>query len=352
MISAILVFAFLIFFHELGHFLFAKWTGVLVEKFSIGFGPVLISKKWGETEYMISAIPLGGYVKMYGENPDEENEIEESLKDRAFSNKKLWQRFLIVFAGPFFNFILAVILFALIFKVGFPHLLPTIGKIQKGMPAYEAGLKPGDKIVGINSYKIKFWDDLSEHIKNNAGKKLIFKIERGNKIFETTIIPKVSESKNIFGETIKVGLIGVSPKGDVIKVSYGFFESINKALVKTYDMTVLMIEGIKKMIQRIVPADSIGGPIMIFQLAKTTADQGILSLLHFMAFISINLAILNLLPIPVLDGGHLLFYAIEGITRRPVSVKVREKAQMIGLALILLLMFFAFYNDIMRIVRG
>lgn len=352
MISAIAVFAFLIFFHELGHFIFAKWSGVLVEKFSIGFGPTIISRKWGETEYAISAIPLGGYVKMYGENPDEEEEVDKSLLDRAFSHKKLWQKTLIVFAGPFFNFILAVFLFALIFMVGFPHLLATVGKIQENMPAYASGIKTGDKILRINSTKIEYWDDMSEYIKEHPDKQLAFEIERKDEIVTLRITPKISESKNLFGESIKVGLIGISPQGDVLNVSYGFFDSINRGLVKTYDMTILMLQGIQKMIQRIVPADNIGGPIMIFQMAKTTADQGILSLLHFMAFISINLAILNLLPIPVLDGGHLLFYAIEAVTRRPVSIKIREKAQMLGLSLLLMLMFFAFYNDIMRIIKG
>ncbi len=352
MLSAILVFAFLIFFHELGHFIFAKWAGVLVQKFSIGFGPVLISKKIGETEYALSAIPLGGYVKMYGENPDEEEQIDEKLKHRSFSHKPLIKKTLIVFAGPLFNFILAVILFSFIYMVGFPHLLATVGNVQKDMPAYSAGIKTGDKILKINDRPIRFWDDLSKYIKKHPSEKLVFQIERNNQIITVSVKPKITESKNIFGETIKVGLVGISPKGDTINVSYGLFESLQKGLIKTYDMSKLMLVGIVKMIQRVIPANNIGGPIMIFQLAKTTADQGILSLLHFMAFISINLAILNLLPIPILDGGHLLFYLIEAIRRKPVSVAFREKAQMVGLALILTLMFFAFYNDIMRIVKG
>lgn len=352
MISAVLVFALLIFFHELGHFLFAKWSGVLVEKFSIGFGPVLISKKWGETEYALSAIPLGGYVKMYGENPGEEAEVSEDLKSRSFSHKTLWQRSLIVFAGPFFNFVLAVLLFAFIFIVGFPQMLSTVGDIHKEMPAHAAGLQTGDKVLKINGENVTYWDDMSDFIKGHAGEPLAFEVERSGEILSLTIIPKMSESRNLFGETIQVGLIGVGPAGDFETVSYGIGESLQKGLIKTYDMSVLMLQGIQKMIQRVVPADNIGGPIMIFQLAKTTADQGMISLLHFMAFISINLAILNLLPIPILDGGHLMFYAIEAITRKPVSIQVREKAQMIGLALILMLMFFAFYNDIMRIVKG
>jgi regulator of sigma E protease len=352
MISAILVFAFLIFFHELGHFLFAKLFGVFVQKFSLGFGPVLISKKIGETEYALSAIPLGGYVKMYGENPDEEDLVEENLKHRAFSHKPLIQKTLIVFAGPLFNFILAVVLFSFIYMVGFPHLLSTVGNVQKDMPAYSAGIKSGDKIIKINDKPIKYWDDLSKYIKKHPDRVLTFEIERNNEIITVSVKPKITESSNIFGEKIKVGLIGISPKGDVISVSYGFFESLNKGMIKTYEMSKLMIVGIVKMIQRVIPANNIGGPIMIFQLAKTTADQGILSLLHFMAFISINLAILNLLPIPVLDGGHLFFYLIEAIRRKPVSAAFREKAQMVGIALILMLMFFAFYNDIMRIVKG
>lgn len=348
-VSAVIVFGLLIFFHELGHFLFAKFFKVYVEKFSIGFGPSIFSKKFGETEYLISAVPLGGYVKMYGEDPSVE--IPEEMKKRAFSHKPLFQRSLIVFAGPLFNFLLAIVLFALINMFGAKALLPVVDEVQEGMPAYAVGLKSGDKILKIDGKEIKFWNEMSEIIRQNPGKELEFTILRGDKEIVLKITPTLSKTKNIFGEETTVGLIGITPKAEFVTVKYGFLEAINEGVVKTYEVTKLTIVGIIKIFQRIIPADNIGGPIMIFQMAKETAEIGVNSLLAFMAVISINLAILNLLPVPILDGGHLLFYFIEAITRRPVSLRVREYANMIGLALLLSLMAFAFYNDIVRIFQ-
>ncbi|MGA1846449.1 RIP metalloprotease RseP [Deferribacter abyssi] len=347
-ISAILVFGVLVFIHEFGHFIFAKLFNVKVLRFSIGFGPIVFTKKWGETEYAISLIPLGGYVKMYGENMEEG--IDESDKDRAFLEKPVWHRFLIVFAGPLFNYLLAVIVFAVLFITGVNEFLPVIGEVKKDMPAYSAGLRAGDKILQIDGKPIKYWDDMSQYIKGKAGQKIILKIERNGKVLSLEVVPKKTVVKNIFGEDHEVGLIGIVPKGDTILVSYNPVKAIILGLEKTNEITKLTLVGIVKIIQRVVPADNIGGPIMIFQMAKQTAETGFASLLAFMAVISINLAILNLLPIPVLDGGHLFFYIIEMIRGRPVSVKVREVSQYIGLALLIALMFFAFYNDISRII--
>jgi regulator of sigma E protease len=348
-IAAVVVFGLLIFFHELGHFLFAKFFKVYVEKFSIGFGPAIFSKKLGDTEYLISAIPLGGYVKMYGEDPS--LDIPNEMKIKAFSHKPLYQRSLIVFAGPLFNFLLAIVLFAVINMFGAKALLPVVGEIQEGMPAYSAGLKSGDKILKIDGKEVKFWDEMSEIIRNNPEKELEFTVLREDRQITLKITPTLSKTKNIFGEEVDVGLIGITPKAEFTTVRYGFFGAINEGLNKTYEVTKLTIVGIIKIFQRIIPADNIGGPIMIFQMAKQTAEVGVNSLLAFMAVISINLAILNLLPVPILDGGHLLFYFIEAVTKRPVSLRVREYANMIGLALLLSLMVFAFYNDIARIFQ-
>ncbi|MDK2791546.1 MAG: regulator of sigma protease [Deferribacteres bacterium] len=349
-IAAIVVFGLLVFFHELGHFLFAKYFKVYVEKFSIGFGPDIVSKKYGETVYSISAIPLGGYVKMFGE--DIKADIPQEMKAKAFSHKPLYQRALIVFAGPLFNFILAIVLFAVINMVGMPMLLPVIDKVQAGMPAFSAGINSGDKIIKINDKEIKYWDEMSSIIKENPGKPLIVTVLRGQEELTFTITPKLSKSRNLFGEEVSVGLIGVTPKDRFVTVRYNPIDAINKGLEKTYEVTKLTVVGIIKIFQKVVPADNIGGPIMIFQMAKQTAQIGINSLLAFMAVISINLAILNLLPVPVLDGGHLLFYLIEAVFRRPVSIKVREYANMVGIALLLALMMFAFYNDIIRIIKN
>jgi len=349
-IAAVVVFGLLVFFHELGHFLFAKYFKVYVEKFSIGFGPSILSKKYGETEYLISAIPLGGYVKMYGEDPSAD--IPEEMRKKAFSHKPLFQRTLIVFAGPLFNLILAIFLFAIINMFGMPMILPVIDKVQEGMPAFDAGIKSGDKILSINGIDVKYWDEMSSIIKKNPGKTLEIKVLRGSEQLTIKIMPKLSKSKNIFGEEVSVGLIGVTPKNEFIIVRYNPLDAITKGFEKTYEVTKLTIVGIVKIFQKVVPADNIGGPIMIFQMAKETAQIGINSLIAFMAVISINLAILNLLPVPVLDGGHLFFYLVEAVIRRPVSLKVREYANMVGLALLLALMVFAFYNDIVRIMHN
>lgn len=351
-ISAILVFGILVFIHEFGHFIFAKLFGVKVLRFSIGFGPVLISKKMGETEYALSLIPLGGYVKMYGENPDEEDAvISDDDAGKAFSNKPVWHRFFIVLAGPLFNYLLAIIIFSFIFMSGVEKLLPVIGEVKDGMPAAITGIQPGDKIIEIDGHKVNFWEDIGNYIKSKAGEPVNVKIDRDGNIISLTLVPKKEKVKNIFGEDKYVGLIGIMPKGDYIEVKYNLFESFVLGFKKTNEVTKLTLLGIVKIIQKVVPADNIGGPIMIFQMASETAKAGFSSLLAFMAVISINLAILNLLPIPVLDGGHLLFYIIEMIIRRPVSLKVRMVAQYIGLALLISLMFFAFYNDITRIIK-
>ena len=351
-VAAVIVFSVLVFFHELGHFVFAKFSGVYVERFSIGFGPVVLSKTWGETEYALSLIPLGGYVKMYGENPSEVDENDDNrLKGRSFNEQSLKARTAIISAGPIFNFILAALLFTVVYLIGVPRLLPIAGAIQEDMPA-NVFLQKGDVILSINDTKIEFWDEMSTIIRNHAGEKLLFKIKRDEQILDVNIIPKISITKNIFGEDVKVGLIGIQPDGTTINVVYNPAKAISLGLKKTYEVTKLTLVGIVKLVSRVIPADNIGGPILIFQMARDTAKAGLNSLLMFTAIISINLAILNLLPIPILDGGHLFFNLIEAITRKPVNLRMREVGQMIGLALILALTFFAFYNDIVRIIKG
>jgi regulator of sigma E protease len=348
-LSAILLLGILIFIHELGHFLFAKKSGVLVERFSIGFGPVLFSRKKGETEYVLSAIPLGGYVKMYGEGPDAE--IDEELKNRSFAHKPLKDRFAIVFAGPAFNFVLAILIYSAIFMIGTPRFLPSVGEVMEGAPAQAAGIKSGDMILSVDGTKLKYWDEMSSYISENPGKPLKLEIERNDKIISLTLTPETVKEKNVFGEEIEIGRVGIV-RGDAAEtVRLNPFSAVIKGFEQTYRVSELMIMGVVKIFQKVVPADSLGGPIMIVKMAKDSAETGIISFLSFMAIISINLGILNLLPIPVLDGGHLMFFTIEAITRRPVSMRVREIGQMMGLAFLLFVMFFAFYNDIMRFFK-
>jgi len=347
---AILLFGFLIFIHELGHFIFAKLSGVKVLKFSIGFGPRLIGKQIGDTEYLISAFPLGGYVQMAGEDP--EDETEDDKPERLYKNQPIYKRAFIIFAGPLFNFLTAVVIFFFIFMVGMPALLPVIGEVAQDTPAERAALLKGDRILEIDGKPLRDWSEMTRIIQASADKTINMKVQRDSEIFTVSITPERRTIKNIFGEDIEVGLIGVKPSEETTKIREGIAGSVEKAFLRTWEISYLTVTGIIKLIQRILPADTIGGPILIFQLAERQAEAGALNFFLFAAVISINLAILNLLPIPILDGGHLLFLGIEAARGKPVSEKTMAIAQRVGIVFILTLMIFAFYNDIARIITG
>jgi len=343
---AVLLFGFLIFIHELGHFLAAKLSGVKVLKFSIGFGPKIIGKQIGETEYLLSAIPLGGYVKMYGE--DVQDEIVEQA--RSFKHQPVYKKIFIVFAGPLFNILGAVLLFWIIFVGGIPVLKPVIGDVLQNSPAYTAGLKTGDRIIEIDGKKISTWFDMAQFIQQNPGKTLNFKIERNNELLELNIIAQTKEAKNLFGERVTVGQIGIKPAEEFFIKKEDPLTALNKSVEKCYEIIELTYLTIVKIFQKVVSTDVIGGPILIFQVAEKTAQQGWISFLSFAAIISINLGVLNLLPIPVLDGGHILFFLIEAIRKKPLSDKFIAVSQRIGIAFLFALMILAFYNDILRIL--
>lgn len=347
---AILLFGFVIFIHELGHFIVAKLNGVKVLKFSLGFGPVIIGKRIGETEYLLSAVPLGGYVKMLGE--DSEDEVDQADKDRAYQNKNIPRRAAIIFSGPLFNLLTAVVIFFFIFMIGVPTLLPTIGEVMPDTPAQKGGLIKGDRIAEIDGKAISEWVAMANVVHNSPGRPLSVKVLRSGETIELTLTPEKKQVKDIFGEAKEVGLIGVKPLGDTVTVKTGLVGSARSAVLKTWEISALTVIGIVKMIQRIIPADTIGGPILIFQLAEKQAAEGALNFLTFAAVISINLGVLNLLPIPVLDGGHLLFLGIEALRKKPVSEKAVMISQKVGIALLISLMLFAMYNDILRLISG
>ncbi len=340
----ILVLCVLIFVHELGHFLVAKKLGVGVEKFSLGFGPKIFGKKMGETEYLISAVPLGGYVKLTGEDPDEECEDRE----HSFTEASVWRRLAIVSAGPISNLLFAVLIFTLVYMLGVPSLSSVVGKVRIESPAIKAGLKANDKIVAIDGKEITLWDELREIVHNSANKELVLKVERNSQELEIKVTPESQQTKNLFGESITVGLIGIEPTSNLITEKYDPITAVYKGFQKTWEITYLTIISIKKLIQRVIPADNIGGPIFILKMAGDQAKAGLLSLAFFIALLSINLGILNLLPIPILDGGHILFFLIEALIGKPIAAKKREVAQQVGIAMLISLMVFAFYNDIMR----
>ncbi|MGA9177073.1 MAG: RIP metalloprotease RseP [Desulfobacterales bacterium] len=347
-VSLIIVLGVLIFFHELGHFLVARLLGVGVERFSLGFGPKLIGKTIGITEYQISAIPLGGYVKMIGESPD--SELDPSDIPISFTHKHVFKRILIVAAGPFFNILLALIIFFGIFQIsGLLILKPDIGAVNEGTPAYMAGLKKNDLVVSIDGVDISSWEDMANAIMASKGKTLAISVLRGDKILTKNVTPEVKKFKNIFNEDVDRYVIGITASGEVFKKNLNFFQAVSESINQTYQITALTIKGVVKLFQGTVSPKTLGGPIMIAQMAGQQAKEGVVNLIFFIALISINLAILNFLPIPVLDGGHLLFFFIEAIKGSPVSVKVREISQQAGIFVLILLMIYVFYNDIARV---
>jgi regulator of sigma E protease len=445
-LSFIIVLGVLIFFHEFGHFIVARLFGVGVEKFSLGFGPRLIGKKVGITDYRISAIPLGGYVKMVGEEPDADIKPEDI--ELSFTHKHVAKRMLIVAAGPVFNILLAILIFFVFFSItgiedikptirqvqtgsaaqkaglqvddlivsindkditawydldeaitesqgkplalgvarngslvmikvtpelkqgmdllgdsisyydigisAFPELKAIVGDVNAGFPAEKAGLKTGDQIVSINGIPIENWRQMQSIISSSGGVELSLFVKRDDEILKVGLTPQQVETKNHLGEVEKRYLIGIStqptaiPQADRVTKRLHPIKASVESVKRTYSVCVLMVRSVVKMIDGSIPKENLGGPIMIAKMAGDQARQGIDKLVQFIAFISINLAIINLLPIPVLDGGHLLFFSIEAIKRRPVSVKVREVAQQVGLFILIMLMILVFYNDITR----
>lgn len=444
---AVIFFGILIFIHELGHFIFAKLVGVKVLKFSLGFGPKVLGRKIGETEYVISAIPLGGYVKPLGEEPGEE--IKEEDKHRAFNFQPVWKRALIILAGPAFNLILAYIIFVIFLSMRLPVLIPdlervtntTIENIKQDSPAMKAGLKKGDVIVSISGKDISTWLEVNEKIWENpgkelnlgvergnelidirvvpgsekikdhegkervignigisktsttiadvleaspamkagfksddtivsidgedistwpemqkiisgsAGKELTVKVSRGNKLIDIRVVPEAKEIKDHDGKEVVVGLIGVSKKLDVLLIqSSGLPDSLKKGLEAVYRWSALVLQVVGKLFTGTVSAKQIGGPILIVDAAAKAASLGIATYFNFVAVISINLAIFNLFPIPVLDGGHLVFLSVETLRGRPLSERITGFLTKAGFAMLMLLVAFIFYNDIMRVI--
>lgn len=351
LISFIIVLGLLIFVHELGHFLFAKIFKVRVLKFALGFGPKLIGWQRGDTEYKVCAFPLGGYVKMYGDNPEEEIAANEA--GYAFTRKPLWQRFIIVAGGPVFNLIFAVFLFALVFGIaGIPHPMPgtEIGQVAPDSPAEAAGLQSGDIILEINGQQTKEWENISLLIRDSQGKPITIVVRRGDERLTFTGQPTQQEVKNIFGEVVdKRLLLGITRTSEMFYEPIGPVTALITGFTQTWNFIHLTVVGIIKIFQQVVPATELGGPILIAQLAGQQMEVGWLNLVYFMAIISINLGILNLLPIPILDGGHLVFYTVEAIRRKPMSAQTQGICQQIGLVLLLSLMLFVFYNDLVRV---
>lgn len=440
----IVVLGVLIFFHELGHFLVARFFGVGVERFSLGFGPRLFGKTIGRTDYRISLVPLGGYVKMVGEEPDAPLPPEDV--PYSFTHKSVGKRALIVFAGPLFNVLLAVVIFtAGLYFAGLPSIRPVVRNVESGGPAQQEGIREGDVIRSIDGRAVASWRDIDAAADRSQGRPLSLTIDRGGQRLEFVVAPQPASARNIFGDEVtyydlgikgyaeisalvdevmegmpaaeagmqrgdrivaidgqpidrwetmqemvassqgrtmtftvlrgettlemaitpdeiqEPDLLGVKqivyrigirragiviPDEDQVTVRLGLLGSVSQGMGQTWNVIRATGHFFVKMFERKVSSEAIGGPIRIAQMANQQAQEGLLALFYFIAIISVNLAIINLLPIPVLDGGHLLFYAIESIKGKPVSIRTREAAQQVGLFLLLMLMVFVFYNDI------
>ncbi len=353
LISFIVCLGILIFVHELGHFLFAKLFKVRVLKFSLGFGPKIYSKTVGETVYQLSALPLGGYVKMFGENPDEQAEVDSSDRDASFAHKSVGQRFLIVLAGPVFNLLFSLILFFFVFFfMGLPDSRDTtkIGEVTADSPAAEAGVLSGDTILTINGHATEQWMDVLNLVKDSRGEALHFVLARDNEEVALVVIPAIQPVKNIFGEKVEERyMIGIVKAEELFYTPTGLVGAFQAACAQTWMYISLTVLGFVKLIQQVVPVSELGGPILIAQIAGKQMQAGWINFVFFTGLLSVNLGILNLLPIPVLDGGHLMFLSFEAIRRKPMSEKMQIFAQQLGIAFLGVAMIFVFYNDLARI---
>ena len=432
-VAFLILIGFLIWFHELGHFLIAKLFGVKVEVFSIGFGPPLIAKKFGDTVYQLASVPLGGYVKLYGE--------EEKLEDpRAFSSKPPWQKILIAFGGPLFNIVLTIFLLTVVFYVGVdvPKYMkgpPLVGYVDKSSWAERAGLRAGDKILQIGDFRIEKWEDIRKAIVESAlskGEKITLKVEREGKVITlTTEAPKLETGREnpginpliepvvgkVFREipglgpspAYQIGLkegdrilrvngvpveswhkavefirsgkgnpirltlerqgkviekevvpatdprtkkpvLGIAPRVETLKEKHSLSESVELAVNRTWELTVLTFKVLGGLLTGEVSIKTLGGPIAIAQFAGQAAQSGIVPYISSMAFISLQLGIFNLLPLPILDGGLILLFLIEMFRRKPLPEKFKEYWQRVGFALIVSLMVFVVINDILRLI--
>ena len=375
-VAAIFVFGLLVLVHELGHFMVAKLTGMRVDEFAIGFGPKLWSRKYGETLYAIRAVPLGGFNRIAGmdyeiiermgneaeEKADDggresgwrryipsvnrENVVmvpdDEGAGERAYFRRPIWARMLMVLAGSFMNFILPLFIFFGIFYfsgVATPSPEPVIGAVMAEKPAAMAGLRQGDRILTIDGSEVTKWDDISRSIQGAEGKPFKLTYQRDGEVRSTTLIPEEEpDSKRV--------IIGITSSADIHQP--GILEAAGLAAQKVFFVLMAMVGALVQLVQGSVGAEALSGPVGIVQMTGEVANQGILPLLNFTAFLSLNLGLINLLPVPALDGGHFVMLVLEGLRGKPLGPKAMYYIQAAGVTLLVSLMIFTTFNDLMK----
>ena len=333
-LGAVFVFGVIVMIHELGHFLTAKACGMRVDEFAIGIGPNVIQKQKGETLYSIRLLPLGGFNKIAGMDPSED------VGERGFNNKPVWQRFIVIAAGATFNFLLAIVIYFCIFAfhgTTVPSHEPVIGDTFAGNPAAEAGIQQGDRILTINGQSIQEWKDITQSLQGHSNHVVSVTLDRKGEIISTTVIPRESGDRAV---------IGINPVMDVKQ--YGIGESAVYAVTHTGSTIMEMLQGLWNIVTGHSKGD-VAGPIGVAQMAGQVAQHGFISLLLFTALLSLNLGVINLLPIPVLDGGHLVLLILEGITGRKLPEKAVQYIQMTGVGVLLLVFVYSTFQDILRL---
>lgn len=348
-LAFIVAFGLLVLVHEFGHFWVAKRSGITIEKFSIGFGPKLFGFRRGGTEFAISLLPLGGFVKMKGEDGETPSDKNDPT---AFSNKPAWVRSAVVLAGPMMNFLLSFVLMPLVFWLGAPEspllrVPPMVGEVIAGFPAATAGIQAGDRIVRVGEKAIANWGELLQALQLNGATPTQLQVEREEKSFSVAIQPRWDEAHH--GYMIGIQQTNIPPPPTVVAKRYPFFEAIQMGFKANLENIVATFAVLRKLITLQLSYKSLGGPVQIAYTLAATAASGLSDFIAFAAFLSVQLAVLNLLPIPVLDGGHVLFYLVEGVLRRPLSMKVRLIAQQVGLVFLVGLVLLVTWNDLQRL---
>ena len=343
-ISFLLVLSVLVFIHELGHYSVAKYYGVTVYDFSIGFGKKLITRRFFNTNWSLSLIPLGGYVRMKGQ--EDIDPTNQNMDSDSYNRLSPIKRIMILLAGPGANFLLAFVLYFAVALMPHQTLSPTIGKVLPNSSALQAGLKKGDKIIKINDTKIKTWQEMSKAISSNNSMQITVLRDGVKKYF--VLNTKLTDTKNMFKEDIKRKMIGIAPAPVAVTISYGLVDGLGHAYDQTIQSSKMIFQGVQKLLQGVVPHSEVGGVISIGKVISDASSTGIISIFLIAALISVNLGVLNLLPIPALDGGHIMFNIYEMITKRKPNQKVLIQLTIMGWVILLGLMVLGLYNDINR----